>query len=67
MVVCFSASGGDKCDGIVAKLVSLAQQYVNCVFLEVDSEVTDVGDALDVTDYPTFHFYRDSERVCIHF
>eukprot|EP00193_Tetraselmis_chui_P000076 CAMPEP_0177755410 /NCGR_PEP_ID=MMETSP0491_2-20121128/2552_1 /TAXON_ID=63592 /ORGANISM="Tetraselmis chuii, Strain PLY429" /LENGTH=626 /DNA_ID=CAMNT_0019270907 /DNA_START=377 /DNA_END=2257 /DNA_ORIENTATION=- len=68
VVVDFSAAWCGPCRAIAPFLEQLAVEYAdNCVFLAVDCEATPANRSLaaeaGIRAFPTFHFYRDSQRV----
>ncbi|XP_076150073.1 thioredoxin-like [Alosa pseudoharengus] len=64
VVVDFTATWCGPCQNIAPFFKTLSEQNTNVVFLKVDvDEAQDVAQSCDIKCMPTFHFYKNRERV----
>ncbi|NXY47580.1 THIO protein, partial [Ceuthmochares aereus] len=64
VVVDFSATWCGPCKMIKPFFHSLAEKYVNVVFIEIDvDDAQDVATHCDVKCMPTFQFYKQGNKV----
>ncbi|CAH2293996.1 thioredoxin [Pelobates cultripes] len=64
VVVDFTATWCGPCKMIAPFFEKLSQQYPNVVFLKVDvDDAQDVAAHCDIKCMPTFHFYKNNEKV----
>ncbi|KAL2097693.1 hypothetical protein ACEWY4_006900 [Coilia grayii] len=64
VVVDFTAVWCGPCQSIAPFFKSMSEKYTNVVFLKVDvDEAADVAQSCDIKCMPTFHFYKDGQKV----
>ncbi|KAI9179519.1 thioredoxin trx1 [Blastocladiella emersonii ATCC 22665] len=64
VIVDYFAVWCGPCKVISPKFAALSDQYTNAVFVKVDvDEVPDVAQAAGISAMPTFHAYKNGERL----
>nr|ACJ12082.1 thioredoxin [Bombina orientalis] len=64
VVVDFTATWCGPCKMIAPFFKSLSEKYPDVVFLKVDvDDAQDVAASCDIKCMPTFHFYKNGEKV----
>uniref|UniRef100_UPI00398F72B9 thioredoxin-like n=1 Tax=Pristiophorus japonicus TaxID=55135 RepID=UPI00398F72B9 len=64
VVIDFSATWCGPCKGIHPRFLELAEKNPNVIFCEVDvDDATDIAENCEITCMPTFHFYKNGEKV----